>query len=457
MVTDLPGPAPEPRWHAQDALIFRVAGDRLTLVGGSGRGVGWSGIVDLGLGGEPLASRAHKRSMPVQVSEPEPIRIVGPYWASQAVLIPVGTEHLVVFGGLEAPDPSAFLSAAAELVAELRQVSPAKLLADELEVVHAIRDLMEYRPEELAATARHIAAKSAEPLSCEVGAVLVRHGNDLVAEVVTRDWPAVLDPEAIRDTLARLYQRALGGPVLESELEAAADDALGREQGLVARFAVPIGRPEPFGVLVVAHAASKPRGFTNLCQRIGSALAEAAEPLLIQARAREELAADRDRFAREARTDPLTGLANRSAWEELLRLHSPRQDRYHRPISVVSADLDGLKVINDREGHAAGDDRIRAAAEVLKLNTRAGDVVARVGGDEFFVLLAEADQSSARRYLRRVRAAVRRTNVAQGRSPLHVSLGAATAREHEPLSETVRRADRAMYTSKKRRASERAK
>jgi GGDEF domain-containing protein len=56
-----------------------------------------------------------------------------------------------------------------------------------------------------------------------------------------------------------------------------------------------------------------------------------------------------------------------------------------------------------------------------------------------------------------VRAAVRRTNLAQGRSPLHLSLGAATAREHEPLSDTVRRADRAMYTSKKRRASERAK
>src|SRR5205814_8126928 len=102
------------------------------------------------------------------------------------------------------------------------------------------------------------------------------------------------------DTLARIFQRAMTGPLLEPELEAAADDALGREQGLVARFAVPIGRPDPFGVLVVAHAASRPRGFTNLCQRIGNALAEAAEPLLIQARAREQLAADRDRFARGA-------------------------------------------------------------------------------------------------------------------------------------------------------------
>src|SRR5437762_256627 len=183
--------------EAQDALIFRVTGDRLTLVGGSGRGVGWSGVVDLALEGEPLASRAHHRGLPIQVSGEEPVRVVGPYWNSKAVLVPVGSEHLVVFGGLESPDPSAYLTAAAELVAELQQVSPAKLLADELEVVHAIRDMMEYRPEEMVATARHIATKAAEPLSCEVGAVLVRRGSEVVAEVVTRDWPAVLDPGAI--------------------------------------------------------------------------------------------------------------------------------------------------------------------------------------------------------------------------------------------------------------------
>ena len=441
--------------EAQDALIFRVTGDRLTLVGGSGRGVGWSGVVDLPLDGEPYASRATKRGLPVQIAGEDPIRVVGPYWNRQAVLVPVGNEHLVVFGGLESPDPSAYLSAAAELVAELQQVSPAKLLADELEVVHAIRDLMDYRPEELVATARHIATKAAEPLSCEVGAVLVRHDSELVAEVVTRDWPAVLDPLAIRDTLARIFQRAMTGPLLEPELEAAADDALGREQGLVARFAVPIGRPEPFGVLVVAHAASRPRGFTNLCQRIGAALAEAAEPLLIQARAREELAADRDRFAREAHTDPLTGLANRSAWDELLELHSSRQDRYHRPISVVSADLDDLKKVNDREGHPAGDAMITAAAEVLKSNTRAGDVVARVGGDEFLVLLTEADEKGAQRYLRRVRSAIRRADPVGKRSALRMSVGAATARKDESLAETVTRADRAMYVSKKRRARQR--
>lgn len=436
-----------------DALVFAVAADHLSLVGGRGRGAGWSGVVDVDLANEPMVVRARARGAPLHVSGDDAVRIVGPYWASNAVLVPVGADHLVVFGGLgEAPDPSEVMAAAAELVAAVEQVSPAKLLADELEVVHAIRELMDYRAEDLHATARHIALKAAEPLSCEVGAVLVRQDGQVLTEVVTRDWPARLDPNAIRDTLAHIYERALDGPILEQELEAAADDALGPEQGLVARFAVPIGRPEPIGVLVVAHAAARPRGFTNLCQRIGAALAEAAEALLVQARAREELAAERDRFAREARTDPLTGLANRSAWDDLVATEAAQLERYHRPVSIVSADLDGLKATNDRLGHAAGDLLIRAGADALRAHARAGDVVARTGGDEFVVLLHEADAGAARRYVRRVRSAIARARTRASLQSLRVSIGSATAAEGDRLADVISRADRAMYATKRRSA-----
>ena len=122
---------------------------------------------------------------------------------------------------------------------------------------------------------------------------------------------------------------------------------------------------------------------------------------------------------------------------------------------MVSADLDELKKVNDREGHPAGDAMITAAAEVLKSNTRAGDVVARVGGDEFLVLLTEADEKGAQRYLRRVRSAIRRAGPAGKRSALRMSVGAATARKEESLGETVTRADRAMYVAKKRRTRQR--
>jgi diguanylate cyclase (GGDEF)-like protein len=439
-----------PRPHAPDTLIFRVADGSLSLVGGDGRGSGWMGIVDLPLDGEPLAAKVLRSSRPTRVdsSDGEPLRVVGPYWALHAFVVPVGVEHLVVFGGQHDFHDSAatLVPAAARLVADLRQVAPDKLLADELEVVQAVRDLMDCRPESVAETARHIAARSADPLSCEVGAVLVRSQGRLVAEVVTRDWPTRLDPEAIRGTLVRLFAEVEVGAVLEPELEAVADDELGRNQGLVARFAVPIGRPQPFGVLVVAHALSRPRGFTNLCQRIGQALADAAEPLLLQAMSREALELERDHFAREARTDRLTGLDNLAGWDEIVTIEDARRARYGESVSVVSADLNGLKAINDREGHAAGDQAIRAAAKLLRGTARSVDRVARVGGDEFLVLMPETDEVGAARFIARVRAAAaKRGSTDDGVS---LALGAATSQPGETLAATVCRADAAMYDAK---------
>ena len=436
-----------------DRLIFRVTPAGLSLVGGSGRGAGWMGIVELPLESEPLAVRVLRSSRTARLENAEAARVVGPYWATHALVVPVGTEHLVVFGAQHPlPDSDATLvPEAARLVANLQQVPPDKLLADELEVVQAVRDLMDVQPESVEATARHIAERSADPLSCEVGAVLVRANGRLVAEVVTRDWPAALDPDAIRATLVRLFSRVETGAVLENELEAVTDDALGRNAGLVARFAVPIGRQQPIGVVVVAHAASRPRGFTNLCQRIGHALADAAEPLLLQAISREALAQERDMFALEARTDRLTGLENRSGWDHLLANEENRRARYPEAVSVVSADLDGLKQINDRDGHEAGDRAIAAAAELLRKTARSVDHIARVGGDEFLILLPETDAAGAARFVKRLRMAALRT-LCDGVC-LSISFGAATCEPGEALRDTVRRADSAMYASKRAAAA----
>jgi diguanylate cyclase (GGDEF)-like protein len=444
---DLSG-SPQP--HAPDTLIFRVSGNALSLVGGNGRGSGWMGIVDLPVDGEPLAGRVLRSSRPTRVdsTDGEPLRIVGPYWAMHAFVVPVGVEHLVVFGGQRDFEDSAatLVPTAARVVADLRQVAPDKLLADELEVVQAVRDLMDCRPESVAQTARHIAARSADPLSCEVGAVLVRTQGRLVAEVVTRDWPTHIDPDAVRGTLVRLFTEVEAGAVLEPELESAADDELGRNQGLVARFAVPIGRPQPFGVLVVAHAASRPRGFTNLCQRIGRALGDAAEPLLLQAMSREALELERDHFAREARTDRLTGLENLAGWHEIVAHEDARRARYGESVSIVSADLNGLKALNDRHGHAAGDQAIRAAAELLRGTARVVDRVARVGGDEFLVLMPETDELGAARFIARVESAALKAR--SKTAAVSLALGAATSQAGETIEATVCRADAAMYAAK---------
>jgi diguanylate cyclase (GGDEF)-like protein len=434
-------------------LIFRVTPGGLNLLGGTGRGVGWSGIVDLSLENEPLAAAVHKSSRPARIGGAgEPVRVIGPYWARHALLAPVGADHLVVFGSdqpLLDPDPM-YITAAAELVANLGQISPAKLLSDELEVVHAIRGLMDYRTERVSDTARHVASKAAEALSCDVGAILVQHGDELITEVVSRDWQGSLDPEAIKATLVKLFKRTEQcGAILELELGHDANDALGRDQGLVARFVVPIGCPTPLGVMVLGHAVSRARGFTNLCQRIGYALADAAQLLLATAISREDLAADRDRFARQARIDPLTGLENRTGWHEIVAIEEARRSRTAHPVSIVSADLDRLKAVNDRFGHQAGDRLIKAAADVLLQCARRSDRVARTGGDEFLVLLPEADARAAARYVARVRAALRRQA-----TPLRMSLslGSATVRKDEALTGAIARADAAMYAAKKRRA-----
>lgn len=451
---DAPTPLGVAQPTAPDTLIFQVTPSGLSLVGGSGRGAGWMGIVDLPMSSEPTVARVIASSRPAHVdAADEPVRIVGPYWAMHAFMVPVGGEHLVVFGGPAALTESdaTLVPAAARVVAELQQVPPDKLLADELEVVQAIRDMMDSRADTVAEMARHVAGRAADPLSCEVGAVLVRANGRLVAEVVTRDWPTRFEPDPIRDTLIRLFTRVEGGALLEPELEAAADDALGRNQGLVARFAVPIGGKNPFGVLVVAHAASRPRGFTNLCQRIGHALADAAEPLLLQAASREALALERDQYAMEARTDRLTGAENRAGWDARLADEDARRARYPHDVSIISADLNGLKVINDRDGHEAGDRAIRATADLLQQTARTVDHVARVGGDEFLILLPETDEAGAAKFVNRVRAAALRT-MCDGVC-LSISFGAATAQSGEALHDTVRRADAAMYASKSGGAS----
>jgi diguanylate cyclase (GGDEF)-like protein len=435
-----------------DALVFRRDGPRLNLVGGEGRGVGWIGIVDVDREAETLVVRAQAATRPLRIETASPTHIVGPYWSAHAALVPVGESHLVVLGAT-APilEPDASLQRlAAELVASHLEVSSAKLLADELELVHAIRQLMEYRPERVADTARHVAAVTAEALSCDVGVTFLQGERGVVCEVVVRDWHAAPTKE-VEAAAARLFSRVRDGAVLEQELAQEADDALGRGTGLVARLALPIGDPDhPLGVLIVAHADARPRGFTNLCQRIGRALAEAAELLISQAASRESLADERDRYAREARTDGLTGLANRSRWDELLEAEAERVERYGRPCSVVSADLDHLKLTNDRLGHAQGDVLIRGAAQVLALEARATDVVARVGGDEFLVLLPETDEAGAQVFLDRVRAAASGWRIAQSGLALSLSMGAATARTRDELEGVVDAADQAMYAAKRR-------
>ena len=144
--------------------------------------------------------------------------------------------------------------------------------------------------------------------------------------------------------------------------------------------------------------------------------------------------------------DVPTGLYNRAYFEdELARLGRGRQF----PVSIIVADLDGLKGVNDSRGHAEGDKLIRRAGEVLQASVRAEDLVTRVGGDEFAVLLPSTHAAAAAQALDRIRNVVDLNNKYYTAPLLSFSLGTATGETGANLSEVLRRADDQMYVEKR--------
>lgn len=160
----------------------------------------------------------------------------------------------------------------------------------------------------------------------------------------------------------------------------------------------------------------------------------------------------RQELERQSTRDELTQLYNRAFFEaELDRFDEGRSF----PISVLAVDVDGLKPVNDHQGHAAGDVFLRRTAAVLRSCFRAEDVVARVGGDEFAVLLPELDAEGLRRSMDRLVDDIDRHNTVYRGGALALSFGGATAEGPGRLRRALSEADAAMYAHKrsKRRPS----
>lgn len=429
---------------ADDVLVFEHIDAGFTLVGGTGERAGWAGIVELGVHDDGLVGRAWRRGTAERLGGRQPAHVAGPYYARYAVAVPVGQRHVVVYGSrrpIVASDSQLVRLAATE-VDHTDGVSADKLLADELELVHALRALMAYRPTTVRETVRHIATVAGQALSCEVAVIRLEiDGQPLVEGLDLRSSASLPHP----DTSGHLA--AVGSEPRIAQAAVAEPDIFG--VAVASHLTLPIAG-EAGGALALGHTVARARGFTSLCQRIGRAIADAAELLISQAHAREQLAAERDLLERLVRTDPLTGGANRRAWDD--EVAAWRAGTSHPETHVLSCDLDGLKRVNDRFGHAIGDALIRGASTLLRSSVREGDLVARVGGDEFVVMLSGANAATATAVVARVRRAERASRVTEHGLRLRLSVGVAKVIDGD-LEGARCAADLAMYQQKRRRAS----
>jgi diguanylate cyclase (GGDEF)-like protein len=148
-----------------------------------------------------------------------------------------------------------------------------------------------------------------------------------------------------------------------------------------------------------------------------------------------------------AALDQLTGLYNRRSGEQRLAEEISRSVRYQRPLTVLLLDLDGLKQINDKMGHAAGDLILKSFADRLQRAIRGSDLAVRLGGDEFLVLLPECRADEVKHVITRVEGL--EVNYENTTIPCRFSRGWTDYRTGETSEELLRRADQALYADKR--------
>jgi diguanylate cyclase (GGDEF)-like protein len=167
---------------------------------------------------------------------------------------------------------------------------------------------------------------------------------------------------------------------------------------------------------------------------------------------------DQERLEYLSMHDQLTGIHNRTYFNAVLQ---GKEGRLEPPVSVIVLDFDELKKVNDSYGHAAGDEALKACTELIKSVLRKNDIFARVGGDEFTILLPGAAEESAELVIKRIYSKIEAFNLLGRLPPISISAGAAVCDEpldgYEvrtvipslPLEGRYKKADERMYTQKR--------
>ena len=217
------------------------------------------------------------------------------------------------------------------------------------------------------------------------------------------------------------------------------------------------GRPDEGGKPLALKLGSDDEGIGKLMlypPRGGSFDGE-AEQLAHWLSAQASIAIENERLhrtvKRQAITDELTQLSNRRRFTETLAVEVRRAERFGDPVSLVLADLDDFKQINDRYGHQTGDEVLRRFADVLRENVRDFDLPVRYGGEEFAVLLPETGLDGAEQLARRLQTALLRLRLPEisgDRPPVTASFGVAAFPAARSAEELLSAADGALYRAK---------
>ena len=280
---------------------------------------------------------------------------------------------------------------------------------------------------------------------------------DFMAEVFFAWWACLYRPEGnsyVPSVFRSLNDRLRPAPIDQSELDEALptgsaatgieDSRLTELVGPGAELVVPLDAgAERMAVLVLGSRISD-----KLYGRAESELAGTLSFAAAIALKNSELV---EQLHSAATTDELTGLFNRRALEERLGSEISRSLRHQLHTSVLLLDLDRFKVVNDTMGHAAGDRLLVQVGQVLRRQCRALDVVGRLGGDEFLVILPMTKPAEARVFVARVQASLReleKTNPEFGACTL--SMGIAESPDHgTTVSSVLAAADNALYRAKR--------
>jgi diguanylate cyclase (GGDEF)-like protein len=213
----------------------------------------------------------------------------------------------------------------------------------------------------------------------------------------------------------------------------------------------------PFGPVAGKEAVVYVQRFMSVLALIGLGFCALVSELREQRAALERRVAERTKdlvranvaLERLAVMDPLSEVGNRRSFDRALLREAERAARYGRPLSLVFADLDHFKRVNDTFGHAAGDGVIRAFAQILATPARRSDLVARYGGEEFAVLMPETSAAQAAAFAERARLRIAELAGSRERGAVTASFGVAELRPGETGADLVEAADGALYEAKR--------